>query len=188
MALEHIMSRLEAAPRCGVLDLGAPVAANVELYARHASRIAFADFYRFYEPQRPNGAGAASFAESLPTTATEIDIIFAWDLLNYLSLEEITWLGQSVSSKCAPGAILLALVSCSGPMPATPSKHTIVDERTLRVEANGSSTRRSPAYSEQALLRSLPDFTVKSRCQLRSAMVEYLFCWESRRAARVSPL
>lgn len=178
MALEHVMSRLEDAPRCGVLDLGAPVADNVQLYARHGSRITFADFYRFHEPQRPNGASAASVAESLPATAFQLDIIFAWDLLNYLSLEEITWLGQSVSARCAPGAVLLALVSCSGPMPATPSNHTIIDERTLRVEAHGSSTRPSPAYSEHALLRSLPGLTVKSRFQLRSSMVEYLFSWE----------
>ena len=66
IALEHVMSRLEEAPRCGVLDLGAPIAANVELYARHGSRITFADFYRFYEPTRPDGANAKSFAELLP--------------------------------------------------------------------------------------------------------------------------
>lgn len=172
------MSRLENAPRCGVLDLGAPVTANVELYARHGARITFADFYRFYEPQRPNGASAASVAATLPATASQVDIIFAWDVLNYLSLEEITWLGQRVRLRCAPGALLLALVSCSGSMPTTPSNHTIMDERTLRVEANGSSTRPSPAYSEQALLRSLPGLTVKSRLQLRNSMVEYLFCWE----------
>lgn len=178
IALEHVMSRLENAPRCGVLDLGAPVTANVELYARHGARITFADFYRFYEPQRPNGASAASVAATLPATASQVDVIFAWDVLNYLSLEEIAWLGQSVRSRCAPGALLLALVACSGSMPTTPSNHTIMDERTLRVEANGSSTRPSPAYSEQALLRSLPGLTVKSRFQLRNSMVEYLFCWE----------
>ena len=175
IALEHVMSRLEGARRCGVYDLGAPVSANVELYARHGSRITFADFYRFYEPTRPHGASAASFAELLPATATQVDIILAWDLLNYLSLEEISWLGQSLSATCAPGAILLALVSCPGLMPATPSNHTIVDDGTLRVEANGPPTRPSPAYSEQALLRSLPGLTVKTRVQLRCAMVEYLF-------------
>jgi hypothetical protein len=178
MALEHVMSRLEDAPRCGVFDLGAPVAANVELYGRHGSKITFADFYHFHQPQRPNGASAASVADALPAIAFQVDVIFAWDVLNYLSREEITWLGQSVRSRCAPGALLLALVSCSGPMPATPSNHTIIDERTLRVEANGSSTTTSPAYSEQALLRSLPGLTVKSRVQLRNSMVEYLFCWE----------
>ena len=178
IALAQVMSRFEDAPRCGVLDLGAPVAANVELYARHGSRIAFADLYQFYEPTRPDGASAKSFAELLPASTTEFDIIFAWDLLNYLTLEEINWLGQSLSATCAPGAILLALVSCPGLMPAAPSNHTIVDEGTLRVEANGPPTRPSPGYSEHALLRSLPGLTVKSRVQLRCAKVEYLFSWE----------
>ncbi len=53
IALEHDMSRLEGARRCGVYDLGAPVAANVELYARHGSRITFADFYRLLRAQTP---------------------------------------------------------------------------------------------------------------------------------------
>lgn len=178
MALTCVMSRLEDAPRCGILDLGAPVTANVELYARHGSKITFADFHHFYEAQRPNAESAAGVAESLPATASQVDVILAWDVLNYLSLEEITWLGQSVRSRCAPGALLLALVSCAGPIPATPSIHTIIDEETLRVEANGSPERASPAYSEQALLRSLSGWTVKSRFQLRNSMVEYLFCSE----------
>ncbi len=175
MALEQIMTRLEDAPRCGVFDLGAPVAANVELYARHGAKITFADFYHFYEPQRPN---AASVAASLPATTHQVDIILAWDVLNYLSLDEISWLGESVRSRCAPGALLLALVSCSGLMPATPSNHTIVDEGTRRVEPHDASTRPSPAYSERALLTALGGATVQSRLQLRSAMVEYLFCWK----------
>ena len=178
MALEYLFSRLEEAPRPGVLDLGSPVASNVVLYARHGARITFADFYRFYEPSRAQHASARGFDELLPATTNHVDIIFAWDLLNYLSLEEIGWLLRSIGDRCGPGVVLLALVACAGSIPDAPSHHTIVDSETLRIDTNGPPTRPSPAYSEQALLRTLPSLTVKSRFQLRSSTVEYLFSWE----------
>jgi len=178
IALEHVIERLEDAPRPGVLDLGAPIASNVSLYARHGARITFADLYRFYAPVRAQTTSARTFTALLPDTAFHIDIIFAWDLLNYLSLEEIGWLGDAIREKCAPGAILFALVSCPGPMPTTPSFHTIAGRDTLVVAMKTSDATTFPGYSEQTLLRALPDLTVKSRFQLRNSMVEYLFTWE----------
>lgn len=168
MALEHVITRLEDAPRPGVLDLGSPVSSNVALYARHGARMTFADLYRF----------DATPGDVLPGKAFHIDIVFAWDLLNYLSLEEIESLGESVREKCAPGAMVLALISCPGPMPAIPSYHAITGRDTLWVETKSAETTTSAGYSEQSLLRALPDITVKSRFQLRSSMVEYLFAWE----------
>jgi len=107
----------------------------------------------------------------------QVDVILAWDLLDYLSLEEIAWLGQSLTHHCAPGAIMLALVSCQGLIPETPSFYTFLDDKTLLVEESGPPVRPSPALSEHALLGSLHDMTVKSRFQLRRATVEYLFGW-----------
>ena len=114
----------------------------------------------------------------LPETASHTDIIFAWDLLDYLSLDEIEQLGERVRAKCAPGAILFALVSCPGPVRAAPSFHTITGRDTLLVETKTTETTPAPGYAEQALVRALRDITVKSRFQLRSSMVEYLFTWE----------
>lgn len=177
MALPPVLRRLEDAPRPGVLDLGAPVASNVELYARHGARIAFADLYRFYEQQRSRYASAERFAELLPRTASHTDVIFAWDLFNYLSLEQIGWLGQGVGRTCAPGTIVLALVSCAGTVPARPSNHAIVDARRIRIDTQTEARSPSPDYSEQELLRSLPGVTVTSRFQLRTSMVEYMLTW-----------
>ena len=119
IALEYVLDRLEDAPRPGVLDLGGPVASNLELYARHRARVTFADFYRFYEPERPKRADANDFSESIPRTAHHVDIILAWDLLNYLSLDEIGWLLANINETRSPGAVLLALVACAGSIPAT---------------------------------------------------------------------
>lgn len=176
MALGHVIGRLEDAPRPGVLDLGGPIGSNVELYARHGARITFADVFRFYEPSET--ANASDFAAMLPDRTSHIDIILAWDLMNYLSLAEIGWLVARVSESSAPGAVLMSLVACAGSIPETPSQHTILDRETLHITPSGPNVRPSPAYSEQTLLRTFSGMTVKSRFQLRSSMVEYLFSLE----------
>jgi hypothetical protein len=177
LALEHVVARLRHAPRCGVLDLGSPTAANLELYSRHGAKITFADLHRFYAPKRAEGSSSEHFNAFLPKTPSQIDVVLAWDLFDYLSLEEIAWLRQSLAGHCAPGAILYALVSSQGLIPDTPSFFAIADDKTLRVEEAGPRVRPSPALSEHTLVGSLHELTVQSRFQLRRAAVEYLFSW-----------
>lgn len=177
LALEHIVSRLDHAPHCGILDLGSPTAANLELYSRHDAKITFADLYRFYAPMRTGGTSSKLFTESLPRAPMQVDVVLAWDLFDYLSLDEITWLRQSLAQHCAPGAILHALVSSEGLISDTPSFFTIVDDKTLLVEESGPPVRPSPALSEHTLVGSLHELTVQSRFRLRRATIEYLFRW-----------
>jgi hypothetical protein len=177
LALEHVVERLSRAPKCGVVDLGSPTAANLELYARHRARITFADLHRFYAPRRLAGADSERFNESLPKTPIQVDVILAWDLLDYLSLEEMHWLRAALSRHCAPGSLLHALVSSGGLIPETPSFYTVVDDATLLVQESGPPVRPSPAHSEPALLHALNGVTVRKRFQLRRAAVEYLFDW-----------
>lgn len=177
LALDQIIARLGAAPRCGVLDLGSPTAANLALYAREGATITFADLHRFHAPTRVDGNTSNRFNESFPKTPMPVDVILAWDLFDYLSLDETTWLGQCLNQHCAPGAMVHALVSSQGPIPETPSFFTIANDKTLIVQESGPLTRTSPEHSEHTLLGALRDLTVKSRFQLRRATVEYLFCW-----------
>lgn len=178
IALEYVSSRLEDAPRPGVLDLGAPIGSNLELYARHGARVTFADFHRFYEPTSGHPPSPARVAASVPASARRTDVIFAWDLFNHLSLEEIGWLGARVSETIAPGAVMLAYVANGGRIPASPANYAIVNRDTIRITPSGPSTEPAPDYSEQALLHSMHGLTVKSSFQLRTSMIEYLFTWE----------
>lgn len=175
LALRHVTARLAGASRCGVLDLGSPTSSNIELYARHRARITFADLYRFYAPTRSAVSSPKRFAAALPGISTQLDVVLAWDLFDYLSLEEIGWLGEWLASHCARGALLFALVSCPGLVSSEPSFYTIADDETLRVEQNGARERRSPAHTEHALLRALRGQSVRNRFQLRRSTVEYLF-------------
>jgi len=181
-ALERVASCLEQTPRCRVLDLGAPTASNLDFYNKKRATIAVADFYRFFMDSRKTLQRASSRArlldELLPhDTDTHFDVVLAWDLLNYLSSDEIAWIMDGLSELCGHGAIMLALIRCRGEMPPSPSVYNILDKDTLLYEASGPSARPSPGYSEPTLTRMMPGVVVESRVQLRNKMVDYLFTY-----------
>lgn len=174
LAFEYVAQRLAEGPRCSVLDLGSPTPANLALYTRHGASITFADLYRFYAPTRSAGSTRERFADALPHTPKPIDVVLAWDLFDYLSLEEIAWLGAWLRGCLVPGALLYALVSCQGSIPPMPSFFTIADGKSLRVEQSGPRALPAPGHSERAILAALDGMSVRSRFQLRRAAVEYL--------------
>ena len=180
-ALEHVAIRLAELSPCTVLDLGPPSAKNLAFYARYGAKITIADFYRFYRPLRGNLLERASTRASLldelvpHDASTRFELVMAWDLLNYLSLDEITWLMDGMSKLCSKGALMSAIVSGSGDMPGTPSNYSIVDAQTLLNETRASRVRPSPNHSERTLARATPRLTVERRFQLRNRTAEYLF-------------
>jgi hypothetical protein len=179
IALEVLLEYLDEAPR-RVLDLGPPVADNVACYAHFGAKISIADFYRFFLPRRAEGLEGASvgphlFRTLLPRDATRgFDVVLAWELLDYLSPDENTWLLHSLRELCSPGALLYALVASEGKLSLRPPVYTIEDEKTLRCDAPAPVRRPAPGYSEQALLRFMPQLEVERRYQLRNQRVEYL--------------
>ncbi len=180
-ALEHVATRLADASPCTVLDLGPPISANLAFYARYGAKITIADFYRFYRPLRGTSLERAStraalLNELVPHDAsTRFDLVMAWDLLNYLCLDEIAWLIDGMSDLCSPGALMFAIVTGSGDMPETPSNYSLVDMQTLISEPRTSRVRPSPNHSEHALASVTPRLTVERRFQLRNATAELLF-------------
>ena len=174
-------TRLEDVSPGSVLDLGPPISENLAFYARYGAKITVADFYRFYRPLRGNSLERASTRASLldelvpHKASTRFDLVMAWDLLNYLSLDEIAWLMDGTSELCSPGALMFAIVAGSGDMPETPSNYRFVDTQTLLNETRTSRVRPSPNHAEHTLASVTPRLTVERRFQLRNATAEFLF-------------
>lgn len=178
IALEALLDYLDEAPR-RLLDLGPPVADNLACYARFGAKISIADFYRFFVSRRAEslegGVGSRLCRTLLPRDGTNgFDVVLFWELLDYLSPDENTWLLHSLRELCNPGALLYALVASEGKLSLRPPVYTIEDERTLRCDAPAPVRRPAPGYSEHALLRFMPQLEVERRYQLRNQRVEYL--------------
>jgi hypothetical protein len=169
LALKGLVSVLRgAAARPNVLDLGEAIGVNIAFFARYRARVSIADLHRSLRKARLEDA----LLPSAPPA--RFDVILLWDLLNYLTPEEIGWLAKSLGRLSNPGATMLAFLASSREIPHRPSRYVIRDEETLMYEVQGTKKRPSPRYTEQTLLRLMPGTVVESRFQLRNEIVEYL--------------
>jgi hypothetical protein len=181
-ALEALVARLSRSAPPSILDLGPAVGANVEFFSRFAGRLSIADFLgslandealavRFHEHP------AAVLPELLPPPGDERelhDVVLAWDMLNYLTREQLNAVGAHLGRLTRPGAHLLALVATVPEIPAEPGTYRIKNGATLCYTTAGSRPRKSPRWAPAELGRSLARFTVDRSYLLRHGVQEYL--------------
>jgi hypothetical protein len=165
--------------KLSVLDLGAAVGTNVEFLSRFGCKLYIEDLYAALSTRTPSGesdlAGPEFFAEflSLPED-TRFDVVFAWDLLNYLHRKELVHFAGQLRRFCPPGARLLAFVSFLKQMPAQPFRFRIKDEQTLIYERRTAAERPSPRLAPSEIADVFKGFHVDRSFLLRHGIQEFL--------------
>ena len=181
-----ILSKRYPGPgKCQVLDLGAPVEANVEFFSVASCRIHVEDLYRHYIAAR-NGAGHLDEEEqstaSLLTRAlsfddrARFDLVLAWDLLSYMQPAEIEQLMSRVARSCRADALLFLTNSTAPSIPKVPAR--IAMSRLGRMRYQNSleqGTIANPRYSPIALEGMMPGFRLLHSFLLGENMQEFLF-------------
>ncbi len=159
-----------------VLDLGAARGGNVDFYSTISSKIHIEDLFRSITEQRNSGFSELSFEAILTCeSSTRFDIIFLWDILNYLSPSEITALGEHLEQFCHSKTIVYALISGAPSMPRVPGRYQIGQDSKLIAEYGREDEIKSPRYSKTHFKKLLPSFERTRSYLLRNGMEEYLF-------------
>lgn len=161
-----------------VLDLGPASRDNLEFFGRSGGRLTVADLYRGFGRERRSTALLARLLRYEP--ADRFDLVLTWDLMNYLSPEELGGLVESLSAHLRSGTLVHALIVTAREMAPEPIWYRIEDEKTLVRVSNEGGTVHSPLYVEPELLRSMPGLTVEHCFQLRNGMAEYVFTYRPR--------
>ncbi len=161
-----------------VLDLGPAVGSNVEFLAQFGCKLYIEDLYAALST-RTSGegelAGPAFFAEflALPDD-TRFDVVFAWDLFNYLHRKELMHFAAQLRRYCQPGTRLFALMSILKTMPAQPYRFKIQDEQHLVYEPRTGAERPSPRYAPAEVTDTFKGFHVDRSFLLRHGIQEFL--------------
>jgi hypothetical protein len=177
LVLGDALDRLASKSDPQVLDLGPASTANVELLASVPARLHVADLVGALRSGAHRGLGA-NWEEWLPPDQ-HFDLIFTWDLLNYLTPQAIAHLSEALSRRCRNGTQLLAWISIRDPLLSGPGRFEWVSRREARrvsdVEGQRTAGLPSPRYREPQLLRWLDGFKVQRAFLLRHGVQEYLF-------------
>jgi hypothetical protein len=162
-----------------VLDLGPPVAGNVQALSARGCRVRIADLHRSLsaepaESRRPEAMGAL-YERLLPLAPGErFDALLAWDLFDYLRPDQTSSLMARLTPACRDGALALVLLSTKPQIPARPLCYRIVDRESLAYDGPSEPRCPGPRYGPHDLARLTPGFAVRRSLLLRSGLQEFL--------------
>ena len=180
LALKHVLRRFQATGGTRVLDLGPAIGRNVQYLGRFAPKIHIADLYNTLRGLKSRRSPdrlrfQKILDQDLPKPGSRpIDLILAWDLLNYLERPHLTQLGEYLGKLCRRESLMFALIANQKQIADTPLKFLIIDADTLRYESRSRAVRSAPQYKEPDLDRLMPTFEVETSYLLRNGMQEYV--------------
>lgn len=193
LAFPGILERMRSAPKPVVLDLGPALGGNLHALEHLGPRIYIADLLSAGDHEtsldltRPGSTGKQFWRWMFRDRPQErLDVILAWDLLNYLSLDEIRSLIADLRPQIVPGTLLFAVIAQGKEIPQRPLPYAIHSGSILVPQGEISGRAPAPRYREPELRRALPGFVVDASYLLRSGLQEYLFVYRPQQEADAS--
>jgi hypothetical protein len=111
-----------------------------------------------------------------PMKDDRIEVVFCWNLLNYLRPDLITLLMNVVTERLAPGGRVHALIEYQATrMPGSPGTITPGEGNTLEVQPSDAPPIKAPRYTYGALEKLMPGLKSERAMLLGNGMQEYLF-------------
>lgn len=182
-----LVTGLDENERHVVLDLGTASTAMLALLGQCRCRVEIADLAHFDGIDRlnsaePGPAFAAAAEALLPNRLSDdaIDLVFCWDLPNYLTLDALSALMLAIGHRARPGAIAHALISyADSEMKEHPGRFTPTADGKLIDDSAARKTIAASRYSAEDLGKSMDRFVIDRVRLLSNGMQEFLFRLES---------
>ena len=182
-----LVAGLDADKRHVVLDLGTASTAMLALLGRSRCCVEVADLAYFGGVDRLNrtepGPVLAGAAESLlPNRLSDdaIDLVFCWDLPNYLTLNALSALMVAIGQRARPGTLAHALIFYADrDMKEYPGRFVPTPDGELIDHSLASKGVAAPRYSPEDLGKGMGRFVIDRARLLGNGMQEFLFRLES---------
>ena len=166
-----------------VLDLGAATTPMLALLGRNHCHVQIADIVNAHEIRRLNGAEPGEKLDELvgsllpPHCAVDpVDLVFCWDLPNYLQPTASRALMRAIEERTQPGSMAHALIVYSErDMPDRPRRYVPTGDGQLVNHANPTAMIDAPRYSPEALGNIMSPFAIDRARLLSNGMQEFLF-------------
>ncbi len=179
-----LVSELGANERHVVLDLGAASTAMLALLGRSRCRVEIADLAHFGGidrlnttepgPALPNAINAM-LPNRLPDDA--FDLVFCWDLPNYLTLDALSTLMDAIAHRARTGAVAHALIYyAERDMRDHPGRYVPTADGDELIDYGATNAAiAAPRYSPEDLDKGMGRFVLDRARLLSNGMQEFLF-------------
>ena len=181
-SLSFIREHLAADHTRAVLDLGMPSGGNVDFFARVSCMLYVEDLYYSLlalppptepEDEKTHERRVAACLAHAPET--RFDMIFAWDLINYMHPDMIHALMKRLSGGCRSRALLYFVLFTAPTIPSEPGKISISGDDRIHYQATAAADIPNPRYTPLKLERMMPGFRLWHSFLLGASLQEFLF-------------
>ena len=180
--LSDLLDFVKKPPKKIVLDLGPALGENIR--RMEGSKLFIANFFETLTDGGPPKIDGKTFAAACERVLhydedVRFDLVFVWDLFNYLGLAEVQILAQRLVALSRPGTRIMALVSIQKQIPEWPYRFVIRGQEMLKYEILTKTMRDCPRHNEPEILKRMAGFKVERGMLLRNGMREYAFVRDS---------
>ncbi len=180
-ALTAIYNEIKNSERNRVLDLGSMNAGCFQLFSELSCKIQVQDLassmrdgYDQFQQGNTDSAYSDLDLVSMLDRYDEnekFDVILAWDLFNYLSLEQINQLFEYLRPFCKSNTLLYMLRYVEKTIPCKPREFFVKDKYLLQVSEEAFVERPTANYSTVKLLKSLSGYYMQDTLLGQSGML-----------------
>lgn len=180
---QELVGGLEETGRHVILDLGAASTEMLAVLGRYRCRVEIADLAHFggidaLNTAEPGLALSDAAESSLPKRlpGDPVDLVFCWDLPNYLTLDALSGLMSVIRRRTRPGALAHALIYYADrDMNEHPGRYVPTADGVLADRRHQGAAIPAPRYSPEDLQKSMAGFSIDRARLLGNGMQEFLF-------------
>ncbi len=167
-----VLAAVEPGGDGAILDLGPGVASNLDMYARFARLVRFADVRGH---MRSEGKGSvAGMLEAVPAPrGRAYDLVFAWDVLDRLFPEYRAPLVERLAAVTARGSRLHVVVQGTE-SPTPPRRFALLGTDRMRYQPTGPPDAARPPLLPAQVAALLEPFRVEHGFTLQGGLREYV--------------
>jgi hypothetical protein len=169
-----------------LLDLGPKVEKNIDLFSRVCKQVYVEDlFSSLMNWKKIKGESAkwsfSKYALSFDAS-TRFDAIILWDLVNYLTLEQVEMLAKRLSPYCRQGTRIFVMVYSLQDIPSRPQRFLLQSEESVNIVPAPNSPRQQESITIATLFKHLcgfrPDGAYRLHEGMHSGIGEYLLSFQ----------
>ncbi|HSS64788.1 MAG TPA: hypothetical protein VLS27_10150 [Gammaproteobacteria bacterium] len=184
-SLRFIGNHLAAERKHAILDLGLPSGGNLEFFSRVPCTLYVEDLsdslLALPPPDEEEGADAWDRRVEhclVHEPTVRFDLIFAWDLINYMHVDLIHALMKRLSRSCRRGTLLYIIISTAPKIPQRPAKLSITLQDRVRYYGEAPLDKPNPRYTPLKVERMMPGFRLLHSFLLGGSLQEFLFSFD----------
>lgn len=184
-SLSFICDHLSGERKHAILDLGLPTGGSVDFFARVPCTLHVENLYDSLLTEPPPLEDDKDDSWSLRVERSlwhdpqrRFDMVFAWDLINYMHVDLIHALMKRLTRSCRSGTLLYIMLSTAPLIPQRPAKIAITDLDRIRYHANAPVDKPNPRYTPLKLERMMPGFRLLHSFLLGASLQEFLFSFD----------